>query len=128
MIKHRKMGHIGLAVTDLEAATRWYTEVLGFEQIGTFAAPDGTAVRFLKNGELVYEVFAPPTGVAVPGKIDHFCIESSDIEADYAYCAAQGYAFETEDIQNIPTFWENGIRYFKLLSPTGEAVEFCQIL
>ena len=31
-------------------------------------------------------------------------------------------------IQSIPTFWEKGIKYFKIMSPTGEPVEFCQIL
>ena len=39
-----------------------------------------------------------------------------------------GYRFEEEGIQEIPTFWERGVRYFKILSPSGEAVEFCQIL
>lgn len=128
MIKNRKMGHVGLAVTDIEASVRWYRDVLGFALIGSFTAPDGAPVRFLRSGELVYEIFAPPGGVEAPGKIDHLCFESADIEADYAYCQAQGYAFETQGIQSIPTFWERGIRYFKLLSPTGEAVEFCQIL
>ena len=128
MIKNRKMGHIGLAVNDLDAAVKWYQEVLGFVLIGAFETPDGVPARFLKSGELVYEVFRPHGGVAAPGKIDHFCFESQDIEADYAYCAAQGYRFEEEGIQSIPTFWERGIRYFKIMSPTGEAVEFCQIL
>ena len=128
MIKNRKMGHIGLAVNDLEAAAQWYCEVLGFEVIGAFRTPDGVNVRFLKSGDIVYEIYQPLEGVAAPGKIDHFCLESTDIEADYAYCLAQGYRFEAEGIQSIPTFWEKGIKYFKIMSPTGEAVEFCQIL
>lgn len=128
MIKNRKMGHIGLAVNDIESSVRWYIDVLGFELIGSFTATDGAPVRFLKSGDIVYEIFQPPGGAAAPGKIDHFCFESTDIEADYAYCAAQGYTFEEEGIQSIPTFWEKGIRYFKIMSPTGEAVEFCQIL
>lgn len=128
MIKNRKMGHIGLAVNDIEASVRWYTDVLGFEVIGSFVCPDGVPAQFLKSGDIVYEIFQPNEPVAAPGKIDHFCLESADIEADYAYCVSQGYTFEEEGIQSIPTFWENGIRYFKIMSPTGEAVEFCQIL
>lgn len=128
MIKNRKIGHIGLAVNDLEASTQWYMDVLGFELIGSFEAPDGVPVRFIKSGDLVYEVYQPKDGVAAPGKIDHFSFASADIEADYAYCASQGYTFEEEGIQSIPTFWEKGIRYFKIMSPTGEPVEFCQIL
>ena len=40
----------------------------------------------------------------------------------------QGYTICTDGIEGIPTFWEKGCRYFKLLTPTGEQVEFCQIL
>ena len=128
MIKNRKLGHIGLAVKDLQAAVQWYTQVLGFRLTGAFQTPDGVQARFLQNGDLVYEIYPPLEGVAAPGKIDHICLESSDIEADYAYCVAQGYSFEEPGIQSIPTFWDKGIRYFKIMSPTGEAVEFCQIL
>lgn len=128
MIKNRKLGHIGLAVNDLEASVQWYCDVLGFTLIGAFRTPDGVQARFLQNGDLVYEIYQPLERVAAPGKIDHICLESTDIEADYAYCLAQGYSFEEAGIQSIPTFWEKGIRYFKIMSPTGEAVEFCQIL
>ena len=128
MIKNRKMDHIGLAVADLNAAAAWYMDVLGFERIGAFVAPDGTPVNFLKSGDLVYEIYQPAGGVDAPGKIDHFSFLSTDIEADYAYCVQQGYSFEAEGIQSIPTFWEKGIKYFKIMSPTGEPVEFCQIL
>lgn len=128
MIKNRKMGHIGLGVNDLDASVKWYMDVLGFELIGAFTTPKGEPVRFLKSGDLVYEIFTPVDGVDAPGKIDHFSFESDDIEADYTYCVAQGYTFEEEGIQCIPTFWEKGIKYFKIMSPTGEPVEFCQIL
>ena len=128
MIKNRKLGHIGLAVNDLEASVKWYCEVLGFEVIGAFETPDGVQSRFLKSGDIVYEIFRPLVDVAAPGKIDHFCFESKDIAADYAYCVEQGYSFEEEGIQTIHTFWENGVSYFKIMSPTGEPVEFCQIL
>ena len=128
MIKNRKMDHIGLGVNDIESSVKWYMDVLGFELIGAFETPDGVPARFLKSGDLVYEIFQPIGGVSAPGKIDHFSFVSTDIEADYAYCIEQGYSFEKEGIQCIPTFWEKGIKYFKIMSPTGEPVEFCQVL
>ena len=128
MIKNRKMDHIGLGVNDLESTVKWYMDVLGFELIGAFTTPDGVPARFLKSGDLVYEIFQPIGGVDAPGKIDHFSFLSTDIEADYASCVSQGYTFEEEGIQSIPTFWEKGIKYFKIMSPTGEPIEFCQIL
>ena len=76
----------------------------------------------------VYEMYEEPIDEAVQGKIDHISFVSNDIEADYAYCQKQGYTICTDGIEGIPTFWEKGCRYFKLLTPTGEQVEFCQIL
>ena len=128
MIKNRKLGHIGLGTNDIEATVQWYVDVLGFEIIGTFQSPAGEPIYFIRSGDIVYEVFQPNGGAAAPGKIDHLCFESQDIEADYAYCKAQGYIFEKEGIQELPTVWEKGVRYFKLMSPSGEAVEYCQVL
>lgn len=127
MIKGRKLDHIGLAVTDLEASKNWYCDVLGFEVIGHFYAGD-TPAYFIKNGDTVYEMYEEAIDEAVQGKIDHISFVSNDIEADYAYCQKQGYTICTDGIEGIPTFWEKGCRYFKLLTPTGEQVEFCQIL
>ncbi len=37
-------------------------------------------------------------------------------------------SFISSGIEENHTFWEKGCRFFKLLTPTGEKVEFCQIL
>lgn len=128
MIKNRKMDHIGLAVTDLEASKNWYCDVLGFEVIGHFFDGPDVPVYFIKSGDVVYEMYPEDLPEALQGKIDHISYVSTDIEADYAFCKEQGYAIATDGIEELPTFWEKGCRYFKLASPTGEQVEFCQIL
>lgn len=128
MIKNRKLGHIGLATDCIEETVKWYIDVLGFELIGSFTSPAGEPIRFIQNGDIIYEIFQPIGGTAAPGKIDHFCYESADIEADYAYCLEKGYRFEAEGIQDLPTVWEKGVRYFKIMSPSGEPVEFCEVL
>jgi len=128
MIQHRPLGHIGLATNDIEATVKWYIDVLGYELIGSFDSPKGEPIRFLRSGEIVYEIFQPIGGADAPGKLDHFSFSSEDIEADYRYCLEQGYTFEEEGIQELPTVWEKGARYFKIMSPSGEPVEFCQIL
>ena len=128
MIQNRPHGHIGLATNDIEATARWYVEELGFELIGDFVSPDGIPIKFIRNRDITYELFQPTEGAAAPGKIDHYCFDSDDIEADYRFCVEKGYPFDTDGIQDLPTIWERGARYFKILSPTGEAIEFCQIL
>lgn len=127
MIKNRKHGHIGLATTDIEADAKWYIEELGFELIGDFVHPNGNPIKFLKNCDVVYEMFPADAGSA-PGKIDHYAFESNDIEADYKYCVEKGYKITTDGIEGIPTLWKNGVKYFKIASPTGEELEFCQVL
>ena len=130
MIKNRKHGHIGLATNDVEKDAKWYTDVLGFEVIGKFKGDDGTNVYFLKNCDVVYEMYQanPALPPEVAGKIDHYSFDSTDIEADYKYCVEQGYTITTNGIEEIPQFWANGVRYFKIASPTREQMEFCQVL
>lgn len=130
MIKNRKHGHIGLATNDVEKDAKWYIDVLGFEVIGKFPNGAGNNVYFLKNRDVVYEMYQadPPLAPEVSGKIDHYSFDSDDIEADYKYCVEQGYTITTNGIEGLSSFWENGVRYFKIASPTGEQFEFCQIL
>jgi lactoylglutathione lyase len=43
-----RFGHIGLCVTDLEASTRFYTELLGFSVLNRLDVPDSPADRLLR--------------------------------------------------------------------------------
>ena len=78
MIKNRKMGHIGLATNDVEKDAQWYIDVLGFEVAGKFKGDDGTNVYFLKNDDVMYEMFQanPLLPEAAAGKIDHYSFDS----------------------------------------------------
>ncbi len=129
MIKNRKMDHIGLATNDVEADAKWYMDILGFRILGKFNN-QGDTVYFLNNGDVTYEMYSanPPLPEALSGKIDHISFVSYDIEADYKYCREHGYKITTDGIEQIDAFWEKGIKYFKIASPTGEELEFCQKL
>ena len=102
MIKDRRLGHLGMASRDVDATVAWYVDVLGFEKIGEFKAPNG--------------------------KIAHYCFESEDVEKDYEYGLEQGYTITTEGIEELPGLWERGVRFFNIGTPTGQQVEFSQIL
>ena len=129
ILENRRQGHIGLATNDLEKDREWYIS-LGFRETGSFLTPAGEKVCFLDNGYTVYEMYQPcrPVAGSGAGKIDHLSFVSHDIEADYKTALEQGYQICTNGIEQIETFWKKGIRYFKLESPTGEMIEFCQIL
>lgn len=128
MIKNRKLDHLGMAVDNVSAAKDFYVSVLGGTVLGTFFCDgDPNPVYFVKVGQTVYEIYQEPVADGARGKIDHVAYVSEDIEKDYRFCVEQGYTITTDGIEAIPTFWENGCRYFKILSPTGEQVEFSQI-
>ena len=132
MIKNRKLDHIGLACSDATTAANWYQEVLGFHVIGKFdnaTKTDHTYFVASEDESVVYEIYTKKDLPAqLQGKIDHISYKSGDIEKDYAYCLEQGYTICTKGIEEIDRFWDNGVRYFKIKSPTGEEIEFCQTL
>ena len=129
MIKNRRIGHIGIATNDVARDVEWYVNALGFEVTGKFQNGNDT-VYFLKNDDVIFEIFPSDSRLPneVSGRIDHYSFASDDIESDYAYCVKNGYKIVTDGIEGIAGFWDNGIRYFKIASPTGEQFEFCQIL
>jgi len=130
MIKNRAVDHIGIAVEDVEKDAKWYQDTLGFTVKGKFFGEGAShPTYFLQNGATVYELYQDDTlAPAAKGKIDHISYQSTDIEADYKYCVDQGYQICTKGVEGCPTFWAHGCKYFKILSPAGEQVEFCQVL
>ena len=131
MIKNRKMDHIGLAVKDAKVTADWYQEVMGFYLKGQFPDNDGKTVYFVANSDdsTIYEIYSDANlSDGAVGKIDHIAFPSDDIERDYQFCVEKGYTICTDGIEAIPSFWENGVRYFKILSPSHEEVEFIQQL
>lgn len=51
----------------------------------------------------------------------------SDIEAAYALVQGLGYPVVSQGIESM-NVWENGVRYFTILGPNQERVEFNQYL
>ena len=130
-LKGRPLDHIGIACSDVEADAKFYQEVLGYQVLGKFTnKTTGRNCYFLKSGYTVYEMYQNDNlPEAARGKIDHIAFVSYDIDADYEYALANGYQICTNGIEAIPErFTKTGVKYFKILSPTGEQVEFSQII
>lgn len=122
--------HVGIATNNLEETVQFYTDILGFEVFSECVEEDGTQIKFLRKGNLKYEVFQPPQKIPEDQtrKIDHMSFISNDIEKDYSYFMKQGYKCTTEGIQSLKNVWGKGCRYFKIKGPGGEEIEFNQIL
>ena len=118
--------HVGIPTTDLEGTIAYY-ERLGFECLGIY--PNGEdRCTFLRLNNLTLEVWTMDPTPMENGAINHFALDSTDIEASFAEAQKLGLNFAEGSIQHIGTFWSNGIRYFNVLGPNHEVIEFCQIM
>lgn len=133
MIENRKQQHIGIFTSDLDKSIEWYTKELGFVlyEKGT-TSELGLDYAFVgsEDRSIMYEFLYDDDNSedAADGKIDHFCFDSQDIDADYAECLKRGYNIVSDGIMEVPVMWENGVRFFKFTTATGQIIEFAQVL
>lgn len=127
MIKDRIKGmqHIGLPTNDMKKTIAFY-ESLGFE-IATRHDDGGVDVVFLTLGDICIESYENGHAVGFHGAIDHICLDVDDIEKVWDDAKAAGLNFIDTEINFLP-FWKNGVRFFNVLGPNHEKVEFGQIL
>lgn len=114
--------HLGIPTADLDRTIDFY-QGLGFEL--TWQNPG--EVAFLQNGTLVIETYAVDAPAMKNGAIDHVALNVKDIEA--AWKDAQACGYETEDTAiNFLPFFERGVKFFTIIGPNREKVEFNQYL
>ena len=130
-----KIQHIGIPAHDLEISIPFY-ERLGFENVMEspfeFDGGYGTCVM-MKNHEVIVELYQLPEKQLAEikqrknGHVDHFAIDVSDVDLAFDTLKKAGF----EMLESTPTFlpfWKNGTRFFNVKGPSGETIEFNQIL
>ena len=131
----KKIQHIGIPAHDLEISIPFY-ERLGFENVMEspfeFDGGYGTCVM-MKNHEVIVELYQMPEKQLAEikqrknGHVDHFAIDVSDVDLAFDTLKKAGI----EMLESTPTFlpfWKNGTRFFNVKGPSGETIEFNQIL
>jgi lactoylglutathione lyase len=134
-IKINHLQHIGIPVSDLTISESFYRK-LGFEK--------ATNSSFLHNGQegrmvmmqlnkIIIELYQLPEADLVEirsrkdGHIDHITFDVSDIDQTYKALKEASFKILEEQPVFLP-FWKNGCKYFNILGPDGERLEFNQIL
>ena len=113
--------HLGLPTEDIKKTVDFY-HGLGFETIW-----NSETVYFLQLGTLVIETYQVDEAAKKAGAIDHVALNVKDVEA--AWRDAQACGYETEDTEiNFLPFFEKGVRFFTIIGPNREKVEFNQFL
>lgn len=134
-LKINKLQHIGIPVTNLKNSITFY-EGLGFSNVMQAQFDmnhEKGDVAMLQNGEVIVELYQMPES-EIPavkargnGHIDHIAFDIDDVEACYLKMQEEGYAVQ-EPAPVFLQFWTKGCKYFNILGPDGERIEFNEIL
>lgn len=127
--------HVGIPATDIIASEIFYNR-LGFSKVmqSTFdeEGESGTCIM-LKNKDIILELYQLPEkkleeiSRRKDGHIDHITFDVDDI--DVAFHAIKNASFTVvEEKPVFLPFWANGCKYFNIIGPDGERLEFNQIL
>lgn len=116
--------HVGLPTDDMAATLKFY-ETLGFEIILDTKNNDDRVV-FLQLQNIVIETYDAHGAAGKRGAIDHLALNVTDVEKALEEIRKTEYPV-IEGPNNLP-FFENGVRYFSIMGPNAEVVEFNQKL
>ena len=116
--------HIGIPTNNIDEPISFYKSI-GFSIVmETVNEAAGEKVAFLQNKNLVIETYENKNAVLANGAIDHISIDVTDVDAVFAMIADQFVCLDKQ-VQFLP-FWEKGVKFFTILGPNHEKVEFCE--
>ena len=135
MLEINSIQHVGIPVTSLEASEAFYRR-LSFANVMTFSFDyrEGKgSVAMMQRGEIVIELYQMPERelkeirTRKDGRIDHIAFDVNNI--DEAFTAMKNAFFSIVEPEPVfLPFWKNGCKYFNVLGPDNERLEFNQIL
>lgn len=127
--------HVGIPVTDITTSEAFYKR-LGFDNV-TQSSFDHNGAKgqmiMMKRGEIVMEIYQMPDAELPAiknrkdGHVDHIAFDVEDIDAAFKELKIEGFTVVEEAPVFLP-FWSHGCKYFNILGPDGERLEFNQIL
>lgn len=126
--------HLGVFVSDINHAKKWYVDTLGFEVVyePTFdAGGEEYRLAFLERDGLQLELVLPPANMRADvaarthGHIDHFAMDVIDAESALDEALQRGAQLDDSTPDGLVPFplWEKGVTYVMLKGPEGEKVE-----
>lgn len=117
--------HIGIPTNDIQATKDFYHS-LGFTtELET--NNNGEKVAFLRLKNLVIETYQNGQAVMESGAINHIAVDVKNIDEVFSLVKSLGVEMADNSVNGLP-FWENGVRFFTIVGPNRERVEFCERL
>lgn len=119
--------HIGLPTNNMDATISFY-ESLGFTtKYQTINQKANERVAFLELNSLLIEAYENHQAALASGAIDHIAINVKNIDSAYRLAQEQGLEIVSNGIEALP-FWDNGVKFFIILGPNKERIEFNEML
>ena len=115
--------HLGIPTNDIEKTIRFY-EQLGFK-VALNTSNNGEAVAFLQKPPPYIETKENRTAVMRAGAIDHIALDVKNIDALFELVKTKQFPMLDEQVNSLP-FWENGVKFFTIVGPNKEKIEFCE--
>ncbi|MCC6289733.1 MAG: VOC family protein [Chitinophagaceae bacterium] len=131
----RALQHVGIPVTDIKRSEAFYKR-LGFKNV--MQSPFGNKGEegiciMMKKESVIIELYQLPEKDLAEianrknGHIDHIAFDVPDIAQAFTTIKNAGFDI-LEDSPVFLRFWEKGCKYFYILGPDGERLEFNQLL
>ena len=130
-----KIQHVGIPVTNIITSEIFYGN-LGFENVMQanfiYENETGTCIM-MKQGNIIIELYQMPqkelAAIAArkDGHVDHVAFDVPDIDKTFSVLSTAGFHI----IEAVPVqlnFWKKGCKYFNVLGPDNERLEFNQVL
>lgn len=117
--------HIGIPVRDMDRSVEFY-EGLGFRRAyGTEYF--GQRVSFMQMQGMTVELYTEKNTAGQAGAVDHIAINVTDIDEVFRTIREGSYTMLDQEVDERP-FWDRGVRFFTILGPDREKIEFNQFL
>jgi lactoylglutathione lyase len=121
-MKVRKLLHTRYRVNDLERTIKFYTQVLGLEEVERHKSPRGSELVFLKapeSEELIEICHFPSSGlVQVQPDLTHLAFEVDDLDAFATHLAHHGLKYS-----DPPIIRQDGSGFAFIDAPEGYEIE-----
>src|SRR6185295_3660781 len=117
-MKVRKLLHTRYRLNDLEKSVKFYTEVLGLEEVRRHKSPRGSELVFLKtpgSEELIELCCFPASGpVQVQADLTHLAFEVENLDQFAKHLSTLGFKYS-----DGPHYKENGGGFAFIDAPEG---------
>lgn len=135
-LKINHIQHIGIPVSNIQKSIGFY-EKFGFANVmpSTFEieGEKGGIVAMMKRDSIILELYQMPASYLTEiknrkdGHIDHIAFDVDDINLTFKTLKENLFTIlESEPV--FLNFWNKGCKYFNILGPDGERLEFNEII